>query len=82
MIKAARESVKATPLDGRLVAIALDTKGPEIRTGSLKEGLGSSVRLEKGASLTVVTDESFSTACDASTVHMDYKNLPKVDCVQ
>ena len=81
VIAATRESVSADPLDGRLVAIALDTKGPEIRTGALKEQLGSTVRLEKGATLTVQTADAFKEACDASTVYMDYKNLPKVMAV-
>ena len=67
-----------TPLDGRLVGVALDTKGPEIRTGALKEGLGSTVQLEKGAKLTVTTDAAFKTECDASTLYMDYVNLPTV----
>ena len=70
-----------SPLDGRLVAIALDTKGPEIRTGSLKEELGSTVMLEKGAKLTVTTDAAMKDSCDASTIYMDYGNLPKVMAV-
>ena len=81
VIASTRASVKAEPLDGRLVAIALDTKGPEIRTGSLKEELGSTVRLEKGSTLTVQTNDSYKEACDASTIFMDYKNLPKVMAV-
>ena len=68
VVKAARDSVAESPLDGRLVGIALDTKGPEIRTGALKEELGSTVALEKGATLTVTTDAAFKDACDASTV--------------
>ena len=74
----ARAAVAESPLDGRLVGIALDTKGPEIRTGALKPDLGSTVMLEKGAKLTVTTDAAFKDSCDASTLYMDYVNLPKV----
>jgi len=76
-----RASVQESPLDGRLVAIALDTKGPEIRTGSMKDDPGLTVELAKGSMLTVTTDEAAKEACDASTIYMDYVNLPKVMAV-
>ena len=75
MIANARKSVADTPLDGRLVAIALDTKGPEIRTGML---VGDDPTLEKGATLTVHTDSEWKEKCDAEHLYMDYANLPKV----
>merc|ERR1719163_2123637 len=70
-----RESQKKEPLDGRPIAIALDTKGPEIRTGVL---VGDDPVLEKGAKLTVHTDDAMKEKCDAANLWMDYKNLPKV----
>jgi len=70
-----RKSQADTPLDGRPIAIALDTKGPEIRTGVL---VGDDPLLEKGAKLTVHTDVAWKEKCDASNLYMDYKNLPKV----
>ena len=76
-----RKSVEESPLKGRLVAIALDTKGPEIRTGSLKEELGTTVMLEKDSVVTVTTDDAYKEACSAELIHMDYKNLPKVMAV-
>ena len=75
VIANARESQKQEPLDGRPVAIALDTKGPEIRTGIL---VGDDPVLEKGAKLTVHTDDAWKEKCDAANLWMDYKNLPKV----
>ena len=81
VIAAARESVANTPMDGRLVAIALDTKGPEIRSGDLKEGLGSTVMLEKGTKILVTTDPAEKPNCSAEQIYMDYANLPKVMAV-
>lgn len=61
----------------RPLAIALDTKGPEIRTGQLKDGL-SEVKLIKGSRVTVTTDEAYLKAGDATHIYVDYANLPVV----
>lgn len=50
-INSIREAAKQT---GNTVAILLDTKGPEIRTGKLKEG---EIHLEKGSEINVSMDE-------------------------
>ena len=76
VINSARESFKQAPLGGRLVGIALDTKGPEIRTGMIKGG--GNVELAKGVKITVTTDAAMKDECSAELVYMDYKNLPKV----
>jgi pyruvate kinase len=76
VIDAARQSVADEPLDGRLVGIALDTKGPEIRTGmTVGDAL---IDLAQGSTLTVTTDEAKINECSAELIYMDYKNLPKV----
>ena len=56
---------------GRHVAILLDTKGPEIRTGLLEDG--GPVTLEKGATVVVTTDECVG---NAERFCLDYDNLP------
>merc|ERR1719310_357760 len=76
VIAAARQSVQDDPLDGRLLAIALDTKGPEIRTGMT---VGDEViELCKGSTLTVTTDDAAKESVTKDLLYMDYKNLPKV----
>ena len=82
VIASTRKSCEAEAIDGgRLVAIALDTKGPEIRSGDLKEGLGSTVMLEKGTKILVTTDPAEKPNCSAEQIYMDYVNLPKVMAV-
>lgn len=61
----------------KLVAIALDTKGPEIRTGKLKEGI-SVVTYKQGMEFKVSVAPDDYTKCDETLLFMDYKNLPKV----
>ncbi|KAH6917458.1 pyruvate kinase [Coprinopsis sp. MPI-PUGE-AT-0042] len=61
---------------GRPIAIALDTKGPEIRTGLTKEG--KDFPISAGSEFTVTTDEQYAEACDNQVMYVDYKNLPKV----
>ncbi|MFZ7104667.1 MAG: pyruvate kinase [Peptococcaceae bacterium] len=63
-----REAVKRT---GKPVAIMLDTKGPEIRTGILKEG---KITLETGKKVILTTEEF---AGDQEKIHINYRGLPR-----
>ncbi|KAL1720812.1 pyruvate kinase [Schizophyllum commune] len=69
-----RKMVAENP-EGRPVAIALDTKGPEIRTGVMKNG---DIPIKAGHEFIVSTDEKYYDQCDDKVLYMDYKNLPKV----
>ncbi|VDK47825.1 unnamed protein product [Anisakis simplex] len=64
--------------DPRVVAIALDTKGPEIRTGLLKGGPSAEVELTKGASIRLTTDQKVENSGTAFNLYVDYKNITKV----
>ncbi|XP_063172766.1 pyruvate kinase PKLR isoform X2 [Candoia aspera] len=77
-IREATQSFATNPLFYRPVAIALDTKGPEIRTGLIKGGEDKEVELVKGSRLIVTTDLAFREQCDSRTIWVDYANLPKV----
>ncbi|AZR74623.1 pyruvate kinase [Anoxybacter fermentans] len=66
-IKRIREAAKELGVN---VAIMLDTKGPEIRSGILKE---DKVELVKGQKLILTTEEIEG---DANRVSVSYKNLP------
>ncbi|KAI0399837.1 pyruvate kinase [Xylaria palmicola] len=61
---------------GRPVAIALDTKGPEIRTGNTKGD--EDLPLSAGTVLNITTDDKYATACDTENMFVDYKNITKV----
>merc|ERR1711992_525037 len=61
------------------LAIALDTKGPEIRTGFLEGDDGRlELTLEKGASIKITTDDAFKDKCTKENLWVDYKNISKV----
>ncbi|KAK1157901.1 pyruvate kinase PKM isoform X1 [Acipenser oxyrinchus oxyrinchus] len=77
-VREATESFAANPILYRPVAVALDTKGPEIRTGLIKGSGTAEVELQKGASLKVTLDDAFMEKCDENTLWVDYKNLTKV----
>ncbi|PKI71543.1 pyruvate kinase, cytosolic isozyme-like [Punica granatum] len=58
---------------GILCAVMLDTKGPEIRTGFLKDG--KPIQLNQGQEITISTD--YSIKGDENTISMSYKRLPE-----
>ncbi|KAI9015798.1 pyruvate kinase [Phycomyces nitens] len=60
----------------KAIAIALDTKGPEIRTGVMRDG--NDIPIKKGHVMILSTDSQYEEACDDKVMYIDYKNLPKV----
>ncbi|XP_062897887.1 pyruvate kinase PKM-like [Mobula hypostoma] len=77
-LRQALKSFSSSPLYHRTVGIALDTKGPEIRTGLVRGSESGQVELVKGSEVTVTTDRSFEEQCDKSIIFVDYANLPQV----
>jgi len=73
-----RKSVADHPLSiaRNVLAIALDTKGPEIRTGMTKDG--GDVQLLAGTEVTLTVDKAFENSCDSSLIYLDYTNIVKV----
>ncbi|OBZ78882.1 Pyruvate kinase [Grifola frondosa] len=70
-----RKMVAADP-EGRPVAIALDTKGPEIRTGLMRDG--KDIPIKAGHEFIISADPKYKTICDDKVMYMDYQNLYKV----
>src|SRR5690606_26184483 len=62
---------RAAAETGKTVAILLDTKGPEIRTGDLREG---EVELKEGETFILTTEP---VEGDASRVSVSYAGLPQ-----
>jgi pyruvate kinase len=69
MIAKVRQASRAT---GIPVALLIDIKGPEIRTGTVAEG--RTVRLEAGSSVTVTTED---VPCTGELVSVTYRHLPE-----
>lgn len=61
-----------------LVAIALDTKGPEIRTGILAGEENKDIVLKQGQKIRITTDDANKAKCSTELIYLDYKNIAKV----
>lgn len=70
-----RESCGKSPELG-ITAIALDTKGPEIRTGENVDG--ANIRLKDGDTITLTTDKAHFHTGTAKLIFVDYVNITKV----
>ncbi|KAI2574969.1 PKM isoform 21, partial [Pan troglodytes] len=72
-VRTATESFASDPILYRPVAVALDTKGPEIRTGLIKGSGTAEVELKKGATLKITLDNAYMEKCDENILWLDYK---------
>ncbi|RZB39433.1 PK domain containing protein [Asbolus verrucosus] len=60
------------------LAIALDTKGPEIRTGLLEAGGSTEIELKKGETIKLTTDKTYAEKGNSNIIYIDYDNIQKV----
>ncbi|GAA54498.1 pyruvate kinase [Clonorchis sinensis] len=77
-IKLIREAADSMTYVTRPVAIALDTKGPEIRTGLMFGSATGEASLEVGMALRVTTDPKYADSCSEKIVYVDYPNIVHV----
>ena len=70
-----RAAVKANP-GGRPLALALDTKGPEIRTGLMAND--TDIKINAGHEFWVTTDPAYAESGSAEYMFVDYANIVKV----
>lgn len=66
VIDNARKAEQVQP--GRQIAIALDTKGPEIRTGNTVGD--ADIPITAGSEINITTDDKYATACDLKNMYV------------
>lgn len=72
VVENVRQVEKEAP--GRPLAIALDTKGPEMRTGVMVNN--EDQKISMGHEFIVTTDPQYAEKCSAEYLFIDYENLP------
>ena len=73
-----RKVNEGLPAPYRKVAIALDTKGPEIRTGIFQGDFKIEVKFRRDQIITITTDEKYRENQTETIVWVDYKNIAHV----
>uniref|UniRef100_A0A7N9AKX9 Pyruvate kinase n=1 Tax=Mastacembelus armatus TaxID=205130 RepID=A0A7N9AKX9_9TELE len=77
-IREACESFEPGSIQYRPIGIALDTKGPEIRTGLIQGSGTAEVELKKGNTIKITLDDTYQDNCSDEILWLDYKNITQV----
>ncbi|XP_071346246.1 pyruvate kinase PKM isoform X1 [Trachinotus anak] len=77
-VREACESFEPGSIQYRPIGIALDTKGPEIRTGLIQGSGTAEVELQKGNMIKITLDDAYQDSCSDQILWLDYKNITKV----